>query len=683
MKQRTGTYFKPTGWLVAAVVAIVAVQPAIAADEIDLTEYYPLQDGNAWTYQFRAFQPDGQINYSLKTYTVAGDVELENGTVVKKLEDQRGWYYLLTVEPDRYLHWGEHENHGQITNDPPFSFFDTSFAYGKEYSFAHLISDGSARGTRVVFNGFESIRVPAGEFKNCLKSTFEYINPNGSTFTSITYLAKGVGVVRKEFAIYSPKAGQTLRFDRELIHATVNGQKVGGRSAATVADLGEYFPFFQGDSWTYDWTYTMSDGTSRTEDRTRSFAGTEFFDTTAAFKLLDNKGSYQYYTYFADTGIRMHGSFENRPGGQVFTYEPPITIVRPDQVIGREYTWSEEEANQPEDVGRYKRLQHWTSKVEGYQTLETPIGTFNDVLRTSLSWETSKSWVRQTYYFAKNVGIVGVDYEAIDKVSGERLIALDARLKHSTLQGDQIASLEDVASHMENVAAAQDSLHDDPEARAIFRAASENRYVWDENFPGFQADIEIIDHGGEPIKAAITVDKSLSIDFDCEECDGGLRSLARAQVSQFVTHRVYEPFDEKYGEGKAYFSMIKERPDGMYEIRADGETVMGSWYLIDGKEVRKLTRTLGGPVRFMINHEKNIITEDGRYIANYYPVTFFMEQGDQKVDLGTVTYDDVFAKQGDYWLPSHRNLKGQLPQPDRSIIDVDLKLQFQNLTYLN
>jgi hypothetical protein len=665
-----------------AALLVVGAGSAGAQDELDLTQYFPLQDGNTWTYQFRAFQPDGQINESLKTYTVAGDVELENGETVKKLEDQRGWYYLLTVEPDRYLHWGEHENRGLITNDPPFRFFDTDFAFGKRYSFAHLISDGSARGTEVVFDGYESLRVPAGEFKDCLRSTFKYINPNGSSFTSVTYLAKGVGPVKKEFAIYSPKVGQTLRFDRVLVHATIAGQKVGGKQAATVADLGAYFPFYQGDSWTYEWTYTMMDGTSRTEQRTRTFAGTEFFDTTAAFKLLDNKGSYQYYTYFADKGIRMHGSFENRPGGKVFTYQPALTIARPDQVIGREYTWSEPEADQPEDVGRYKRLQHWTSEIEGYQTLETPLGRFDDVLRTRLSWSTSKSRVSQWYYFARDVGLVGMDYEAIDKVSGKRVIDLTARLEEAKLQGDQIASLEDVAKHLENVALAQSELHDEPKARQIFRAASENRYVWDGEFPGIKADVQIVDHGGEPIPAQVTVDKSLSVDFECEECDGKLRSLARAQISQFVTHRVYEPFDQKYGEGKAYFQMLEERPDGMYEIRVDGETAMGSWYLIDGKQVRKLTRTLGGPVRFMIHHEKNILTEDGRYIANYYPVTFFMEMNGEKHDLGKVVYDDVFVKNGRYWLPKHRILRGQLPQPDQSIIDVDLEMQFTDVAYL-
>ncbi len=84
----------------------------------------------------------------------------------------------------------------------------------------------------------------------------------------------------------------------------------------------------------------------------------------------------------------------------------------------------------------------------------------------------------------------------------------------------------------------------------------------------------------------------------------------------------------------------------------------------------------------MIHHEKNIRTEDGRYIANYYPVTFFMEMGDQRHDLGKVVYDDEFVKQGDFWLPKHRILKGKLPQPDRSIIDVDLEMQFVNVAYL-
>jgi len=44
------------------------------------------------------------------------------------------------------------------------------------------------------------------------------------------------------------------------------------------------------------------------------------------------------------------------------------------------------------------------------------------------------------------------------------------------------------------------------------------------------------------------------VDFECGDCGGELRSLVRAQVSQFVTHRVYEPFEEKYAKGGSFFS---------------------------------------------------------------------------------------------------------------------------------
>ena len=665
------------------VLSTIMIMDTASGRSIDLRDYYPLNDGNKWTYQFRAFQPDGQIKYSIKEYTVTGDLELENGEIVKKLEDHRGWYYLLTIDKDRYLHWGEHENRGLVTNNPPFSFYDTGYTYGKKYAFAHAISDGSARGTEVVFNGYESIRTSAGEFKNCLKSTFTYINPNGSTFESVTWLAKGVGVVKKEFSIFSPKAGQTLRFDRELIHANINGKKVGGKSSPTVDNWKDYFPFYQGDSWTYDWTYTLGNGITKSEDRKREYLGTEFFDTGVAFKLIDNKGSYLYYSAFADRGIMIHGSFENRPGGQVFTYQPAIKLLRPDQVIGREYTWSEPEADQPENVGRYKRLQHWTSEAEGFQTLETPVGLFN-VLRVRLAWSTSKSWVSQWYYLAENIGIVGMDYEAIDKITGKRIISLVARIKEATLQGDSVTNLGELETHVKNVEAAMAKLKDDPKARKIFKDAFENRYTWKDGFPGLTADLNIINHGKKPVEASITVDRNLVVDFECDDCGGELRSLVRAQVSQFVTHRVYEPFDEKYAKGEAFFQVVKKRKKGMWEITADGETAMGSWYLIDSKtnEVRQLTRTLGGPVKFMIHHEKNIITEEGNYIANYYPVKFYIEDGENKHNLGEVVYDDKFVKDGKWWLPEHRILKGSLPQPDMSVIDVDLELLFENVTYI-
>ena len=653
------------------------------AQPINLQEYYPTGEGDSWTYQFHAYQPDGQVNYTTKTFTIKGELDMPDGTKAKRLIDQRGWYYIFRIEADRYLHYGEEEDKGLVTNEPPFEFYNSRNAFGKTYQNVHKISDGTARGSEVVLNGYESISTPAGEFKDCLKATFTYINPGGSTFTSTTWMAKGIGPVKKEFTIYSPKAGQTLRFDRELISAKVGGKAIG---SMVTADIGPYFPFYQADEWTYEWTYITADGQKRTEDRTRSFAGTDFAGRTAAYKLVDNKGSYQLYTYDPANGIQMHSSFENRPGGQILSYQPAVSIVRAHQVFGRDYKWSEPMVDQPEGTtDRTKRLQKWTSRVDGIETLETPMGTF-EVLKATLSWETAKSLSTQTYYFAKGVGIVGMDYSHVDSITGKRGIALTSRLKKAKLQGDLILKVADVEPHLANRASQKAAeLADDPEARAIFRAASENRYIWDNGFPGLTADLEIINLGKPPVMAKVSIDKNLTLDFDCPKCDGTLRSEAKAYVSQFVTHRAAESFEDKYGVGKAGFKMVNnKRPDGMVEVKVDGDTAMGSWYLLDPKkkEVKKLTRKLGGPIEFLINQERNIRTEDGRYIANYYPVEFYMMMGDKKIPLGTVIYDDLFQKNGKWWMPVHRTVKGEMPQMDRTLTKVDIEMNFKNVKYM-
>jgi hypothetical protein len=187
------------------------------------------------------------------------------------------------------------------------------------------------------------------------------------------------------------------------------------------------------------------------------------------------------------------------------------------------------------------------------------------------------------------------------------------------------------------------------------------------------------------VMAKVVVDKNLILDFDCEKCDGQLRSEAKAYMSQFITHRAYESFEDKYGVGKAGFKMVNnKRPDGMVEMRIEGDTAMGSWYLVDPKkkEVKKLTRKLGGPIEFMINQERNIRTEDGRYIANYYPVEFYMTMGDKKIPLGTMVYDDLFEKNGKWWMPVHRTVKGEMPNMDRTLTKVDIEMKFKNVKYM-
>lgn len=64
----------------------------------DLREYYPLFDGNTWTYQVKSYRADGQIFYRLRTQTVSGEVKLNEKVSAKKLMDDEGgitWFQWM------------------------------------------------------------------------------------------------------------------------------------------------------------------------------------------------------------------------------------------------------------------------------------------------------------------------------------------------------------------------------------------------------------------------------------------------------------------------------------------------------------------------------------------------------------------------------------------------------------
>ncbi len=466
---------------------------------VDLREYYPLQEGNTWLYQYKTYRPDGQVQYKLKSQTVAGEFKVSDSLSATKLVEDNGWFYLVSVDATHYRMFGESETRGLETITPPFTFMDVSYVPGNIYRAPHTPSEGAPMFSEATYYGLESVNVPAGSFKNCLKTLFKFTTESGQTFSTITYLAKGVGVVKKEFSIFSPAAGQTIRSEQELIHATMGGKKPVGDAARTV-NVAEYFPFHQGDSWTYDWSYRMADGQIKQETRIRTFEGTKFVNAGAAFKLASNRGDYQYYSLDRG-GLRIHESGER---GLTFYFDPPILLARNDLVIGRPYSYSMRE----EDG---KNWRTFTTTLDGFETVSTPMGNFEDCLRVTIGMDGSTSRTKNTYFYGRGVGIVAYLYESMSKKDNRMTIALDGRLKEATIDRNKIATAAEGKALWEKLAAELAAAVDNPEARRVFREASENRYVWDDAFKGFQADYVMIKDGGPPITGKIKFDPNLNI----------------------------------------------------------------------------------------------------------------------------------------------------------------------------
>jgi Protein of unknown function (DUF3386) len=194
------------------------------------------------------------------------------------------------------------------------------------------------------------------------------------------------------------------------------------------------------------------------------------------------------------------------------------------------------------------------------------------------------------------------------------------------------------------------AVEDNPTARALFKEASLNRYVWDEDlgFRGFTADLKVKIDGGAPISARVKCSPSLEVEIEAP--DPASRAIIHEEMSQFVTHRkARKPFDAWYGSDKAKFRLGRETPDGR-EVFIEGDA-MGSNYIIGDKKVKQLSRNMGG-TEFTIFQRKYLPVEDGRYIATEYEAVYY--QTGTKQEVGREHVNDMYTKQGNFWAPKSR-----------------------------
>ncbi|MGH9935817.1 MAG: hypothetical protein ACREAM_06190, partial [Blastocatellia bacterium] len=107
----------------AFAIAIAGSLPGASARRADeeipnLADYYPLGIGNTWTYQVKQYRADGEIVHRLRTQSVIGETKIGEKTLVKKLIDDRGKYFLLSIDERRLRVYGENEGRGEVKFTP-------------------------------------------------------------------------------------------------------------------------------------------------------------------------------------------------------------------------------------------------------------------------------------------------------------------------------------------------------------------------------------------------------------------------------------------------------------------------------------------------------------------------------------------------------------------------------------
>lgn len=205
-------------------------------------------------------------------------------------------------------------------------------------------------------------------------------------------------------------------------------------------------------------------------------------------------------------------------------------------------------------------------------------------------------------------------------------------------------------------------------AREKFRAAYENRYTWNENFPGYSADIQLT-QGDEVYTGKVRVNRDLSVEVTGIE-DEKVQESVYTQLRDVVTHRKRSAFDQSHGKNEFNFGKTDET--GAVEILVKGDS-MGSNYKVRDTEICQVSRVMGR-MAFVIDTHESMDTGEG-YVASRYDAVFRNPQTNEVTSV--LKFEETYENVGDYYVLTKQVVQ-QYKQGDRS----DTEFNFSNVRLL-
>jgi hypothetical protein len=187
------------------------------------------------------------------------------------------------------------------------------------------------------------------------------------------------------------------------------------------------------------------------------------------------------------------------------------------------------------------------------------------------------------------------------------------------------------------------------DARALFRAAYENRYTWDQNFPGYTADVTYR-VGDKAYTGQCRINADLTFDVSGVDDEEGKKAI-HGQVWEIAVHRVRKPFEEVHG--KNTFTLGKTDETGAVEILMGGNAE-GDRYKVRNNEVSLVHRHIHRVV-VTINTFSSLDTGNG-YLSHCYDSVY----SDPKTGIakgGKSEFEDNYEKIGNYYILTSRVIR--------------------------
>ncbi|QDL07399.1 DUF3386 domain-containing protein [Brasilonema octagenarum UFV-E1] len=205
-------------------------------------------------------------------------------------------------------------------------------------------------------------------------------------------------------------------------------------------------------------------------------------------------------------------------------------------------------------------------------------------------------------------------------------------------------------------------------ARQIFQTAYESRYTWDENFPGYSADVQLV-QPDEVHTGKIRINRDLSVEVT-GVADEQVQEGISTQLRDTVTHRKRTSFEQSHG--KHEFCLGEQDSDGAIEILVNGDC-MGSNYKVRGNEICQVSRILGR-MAFIINTHENFDTGSG-YLGTRYDAVFRNLKTNEITSI--LKFEDSYEKIDDYYV-----MTKQVVQEDKDGASTTTEFAYFNIKLL-
>ena len=187
------------------------------------------------------------------------------------------------------------------------------------------------------------------------------------------------------------------------------------------------------------------------------------------------------------------------------------------------------------------------------------------------------------------------------------------------------------------------------EARELFRAAYENRYTWDKDFPGYTMDVTY-KKGDDVYTTKARIDAAMKAEVS-EIDDEEVKKEIHNQLWETSIHRVRRTFEETHS--KNVFTLGETDETGAIEVLVKG-TAMGDRYKVHNNEVSLVHRHIRDIV-VTIHTFSSHDTGEG-YLSERYD-SIYSDPKTGEVKGGKSDFEDHYEKVGNYYILTQRIIR--------------------------